>query len=445
MAGGQLVVGMFCCVGAAFLLALAMSIQQYALSCPDDAPIMRRCNRNSLWLFGLFVYLVAQLSFVAAIGMGPFAVMSALFTSVLVFDYGIAYVTRGKKPSKHEASGLAIISVAVALCSVFSPKETYDVTPAYLAAWIKSFGGIFTIILLAFVLGMGMYTIHQFEKSYPEFPARGTKTSGKQPSSKRVEIMRIIYPGVLATFETLGAASLKAVTSMVAIAVAKEDMDGNVIEGVESAAAFYVAISIWCCCIAGTVIWLRKVYEKFKTTECLPTEIGLTTVFSILVALMFYQEHSYASSADLGMLSFSGCMIMVGIYVMTLHAEVDSGPSNASDHIRRYPVNLFPAKKVWHRSINKVIIANSLGHHHGHGAMAAMTSVVVQDMETRPPNPTQTHAFDASSGEPPPPLNNRRKTSVVERATATLMRAPVGHFADAQTEHGELEDFEILG
>ena len=38
MSAVQTVVGMFLCVGAAFLLALSMGIQQFALSCPEGGP-----------------------------------------------------------------------------------------------------------------------------------------------------------------------------------------------------------------------------------------------------------------------------------------------------------------------------------------------------------------------------------------------------------------------
>jgi hypothetical protein len=37
------------------------------------------------------------------------------------------------------------------------------------------------------------------------------------------------------------------------------------------------------------LIWLRKVYSKFETGECLPTEYGVQTVLTITAGLILYQ------------------------------------------------------------------------------------------------------------------------------------------------------------
>jgi hypothetical protein len=351
--------GMALCIGAAFLLALSMNIQQFALSCDDDSRIIKRVPRNVLWLFGMFVYLLAQLSFVVAVGMGPFAVMSALFTSVLAFDTIIAFVCLGKRPTTREKAGLIIIMLAVASASQFSPTEGGEVSPANLVDWTKAWSGVTSLGMLGGILFSCMWCVRHFEKEYPDFrqmnKENNTGRLSEQPSPKKLELMRLVYPTALATFETLGAASLKAMSGLLRL-IAEGD------SSVVSHPALYLVLCIWLACIANTVIWLRKVYAKFRTTECLPTEIGLTTFLSIVFALLFYEERKYINSTNIILLVCSAFVILVGIKVMISGSKVNTtDESLPKHHARRYTLaRTFPARQVWHRSISAVMDQNRL-------------------------------------------------------------------------------------
>ena len=115
MAGRGGAAGALLCVLSAFVLAVSMNVQQYALSCDKESTMVRwfkgccRCSRskaaatqkeevdddkllasarNKMWVCGLLLYLVAQLLFVASINMGEFALMSSLFTLVSAMHIG---------------------------------------------------------------------------------------------------------------------------------------------------------------------------------------------------------------------------------------------------------------------------------------------------------------------------------------------------------------------
>jgi hypothetical protein len=292
--GFEVIIGLGLCLAAAFLLAFSMNIQQYALTCPDSSKFLKYISRNALWVLGLIVYLIAQLNFVAAVGMGPFAVMSALFTSVLIFDHvsccccqhyrnyqsgfpfyvqGIAYLAFKKVPSRHECAGLFIILIAVGLLSVFSPLVEYEVTPDAIGRWAIAWSGILTLLWMFGMLAVFITMVLRFERDFPNFPVRERRASDSdniepEPSPLELEVMRVVYPAVLASFETLGAASLKAVSGMLAMISKGEG------KAVVSHPVFYLVLLMWLFCIVNTIVWLRKVYGKFKTTECLPTEIG---------------------------------------------------------------------------------------------------------------------------------------------------------------------------
>jgi hypothetical protein len=90
------VIGMLVCLLAGFLLALSMNLQSYALTCPDE--VLGRWSRTVRWSFGIFVYILAQGCFVVAISLGPFGLMSSIFTTCLIFDQLIAYFTIKQVP-----------------------------------------------------------------------------------------------------------------------------------------------------------------------------------------------------------------------------------------------------------------------------------------------------------------------------------------------------------
>jgi drug/metabolite transporter (DMT)-like permease len=209
------------------------------------------------------VYLVAQILFVTALNLGPFAVISALFTMVLVFDAAIASKFLGTKFSFNHIVGLVIIMLAVIACAVFSPKSEYDVTAKAMTKWAATTGGIVFLSLMFLLVLKGIILVHFFEKKYPDFP----KGRENVPVST-VILMRIVYPMILAVFETLGASSLKGVLGMVLLMGTEE--------GQLTHPAFWLTFLMWITCIVNTIVWLRKVYAKYPTAECLPTEIGKT-------------------------------------------------------------------------------------------------------------------------------------------------------------------------
>jgi hypothetical protein len=67
--------------------------------------------------------------------------------------------------------------------------------------------------------------------------------------------------------------------------------------------------------IVLVIVWLRKVYSKFETTECLPIEYGVVMSTSVASGLTFFQEYRSISTVDL--LAMLGAIVgvMIGIGV----------------------------------------------------------------------------------------------------------------------------------
>jgi hypothetical protein len=141
-------------------------------------------------------------------------------------------------------------------------------------------------------------------------------------------------------------------------------------------------------------VWLSKVYGKFKTTECLPTEIGLTTVFSICIALLFFGEYQYTVDvADLPILCVSALLILFGIGLMSMDDAVDASYVDYEEHLHlrasivEFGFQLpFNARQKWKASITSVIALNRIAepmhnkrHRQQHRGQARGGSVMVEN------------------------------------------------------------------
>jgi hypothetical protein len=294
---------------AAFTLACAMNIQQFALTADLNTPIFKRVSccsekvspRNILWGCGLAVYLVAQLLVVASLAFTPFALVSALFATVLVFDAIIASIVFSKHFNNLELSGMAVIIGSLALGAPHSPKVEYDITPEFIVEIFCKSSSISIVFVLLVLAASLVLAIRSFERTYASFPAADPSDDTVFVPEPVYRRMQIFYPTMLAVVETMGASSLKAIAGM----VQHKDFSRSYI--------FWGVVCVWFCAIVSTVLWLRFVYQKFRTSECLSTEIGLATVFSIYVGLWVYQEQQYTNTKMVSILVLCTGTICVGI------------------------------------------------------------------------------------------------------------------------------------
>jgi hypothetical protein len=254
--------GIALCLIAAFTGALSMNVQQMALSNEK----WRSEKKNAVWFIGLLLYLVSQVISVMSLAYGPLALMAALFTTMLFFDAAIAFFLIGKKPLVTDLFGLFIIFFSVMVIAFFGPKTQYTVTTDKIVDWVSAPTGIVVVVGLPLIFGSMFVAFKTFNATYPNFR---TTDSGSQrqlvPPNLELGMM-FVYPALLGTCESVGQLSLKAVSSMAA-----ETSAGN---SQLSSPVFYVCAAIWLTCIVNTIIWLRTVYAKFTTVECLPVEYG---------------------------------------------------------------------------------------------------------------------------------------------------------------------------
>jgi hypothetical protein len=226
---------------------------------------------------------------------------------VLVFDALIASKFFGTKFSKNHGGGLAVIMAAVVVCAALAPRNEYEVTARSMIEWTSAVTGFSFLSCIFFIGARGYFMVRAFERKFPEFP----KKRDDVPAATIV-VMRIVYPTILAIFETLGASSLKGVTGMIITMSTEEDQVMH--------PAFWATVLMWVGCIGSTIFWLGKVYAKYPTAECLPIEIGLVTSFSICSGMLFFQEAK--TLKDVITMGACSLAIPVGILWMNIPDKV---------------------------------------------------------------------------------------------------------------------------
>jgi drug/metabolite transporter (DMT)-like permease len=206
---------------------------------------------------------------------------------MLFFDAAIGFFLLGKTVSKQDLLGLCIIFFSVMVIAFTGPTAQYDVTADRIIKWVSAMTGAVTVILLPTIFASCYISYKLFNHLYPKFRISDDEKENDQPPVAYEQLMMFTYPALLGTCESVGQLSLKAVTSMLAVSA---DGDPQF-----SSPVFWICAAIWLACIVNTIMWLRIVYEKFETGECLPIEYGLVGALSITSSLLFYQEHKVSN------------------------------------------------------------------------------------------------------------------------------------------------------
>jgi drug/metabolite transporter (DMT)-like permease len=266
--GANMAIGIILSVGAGMLLAASMNLQQYALTSVN----LQESRRYRVWLGGLALYVFAQVICTGAMSFTPLSLVAALFTTMLFWDVLIGKFLLHKPVALSQLVGLSIIFGSVVVVAIFGPKEEYAITTDCLVYWITAETGIVAIVFLALVF-VGNYAIYRwFVAAYPQFrdtdPETGTRVPAGVIRDDLHLLMQVVFPALLAVTEAVGSISLKAVSAMALSALAQKD-DSQILT-----VAFFLLAILYGTAVFSIMTWLRIVYAKFSTSECLATEYG---------------------------------------------------------------------------------------------------------------------------------------------------------------------------
>ncbi|CAE8731968.1 unnamed protein product [Polarella glacialis] len=334
-------------MGAASL-ALGMVLQRYALSFPEErVPLFGvRWPRLLVWFLGLVVYGVANAFYAMALPMGPFSLLAAVFTTLLIFNMIFARLLLREELTIPKVGGSLTILVGVCLCLVSSPADVQtEFTPEQVAELASSPQGSFFIVALLCVVLAAVISILVFERKYPAAAAISTtasevlrqtsdsdaglqqanaagtaidtahaassgaketldevlRESQRAPSAWLNGCMAFIYPGSLGLDEAICHTAMKASLAMLA---SGDDINHWI---------FYTSVSLWVISAFATVWWMKVVFARYETTTALPVEYGLVNAGSVCSGLLFYREHKFMELWQLALTVVGIVLILLGI------------------------------------------------------------------------------------------------------------------------------------
>lgn len=371
MAGGEIALGVLFAGAGAASLALAMSVQRYALVTPAPVPFIFgiEVGQFTAWFSGLLIYWVANGLFAVALIFAPLALLGAIFTTLLVWNLFIGRWLLNEKITLVKAIGATIIMIGVSLIGIATPGDIpTEYSKADTESYLNSIGGSgYLSGLIAFV-AICVVIIAIFEHYYP-LPVENVENATFMDRIMRNSGL-YMYQGE----EILSLAALSSHVKMPGLAnISKEviDSDGmaaiskqivikhrllindktpawlNSIMGVIypgslgidegighlamkgfmallstcgdngecGSAILWGMVTLWLVTSLATLWWLRTVFRRYDVTQALPIEYGGVMVCDALSAIIFYKEDAYMESWQLMMTLAGVFCIIIGIVV----------------------------------------------------------------------------------------------------------------------------------
>jgi hypothetical protein len=305
----NVVVGGAISVTAAFLYATGLCIQRAALTVAEGSPaagcrgVCCAKHSNINWLLGLAVYGIGGL-FLGTIALAfiPLSLTSSIFSSVLIFNAIVARIWLKEAVVFMDYVCYLIIIAGIAMTSAFAPRNAYKFSIHETAELFKRFGGIvfwvITVGTLAFLhvlIGCKLERKHEKNSGY------------KLTSSKTYRMAMCAYPIILGIYEGLAYTMVKA---------AQDSFDRMANgEAQTDHWLFWFGIAVCLPIMAIIILWVRRSYARFPTTQIFPLELGALTVVSVNGGLIFYREVDQASELDV-VLIYIGVTMMISAMVV---------------------------------------------------------------------------------------------------------------------------------
>jgi multidrug transporter EmrE-like cation transporter len=312
-------------LGAVFL-ALSMSVQRYAMV--TSPPIFYffgiTIGQCSGWFLGLVIYWIANILFAISLLYAPLALLSAIWTTLLVWNLLFGWWFLNEKCTIIKAIGITVIMTGVSLIGVGTPSgipTTY--TSDEIELFTNSKRGLTYLTFLTVLVTLSLIEIGVFESRYPldidEDCHKALRDTIINRHSLTVldqvmpipdspvwlnNVMGVVYPGSLGMDEAIGHLSLKALMVLVENCFTGGDCGSTIL---------WAMFAIWAITSLATLWWLRAVYRRYDVTLALPIEYGTVMLCDAITSIVFFQEDAYMDTWQL-ITTISGvALILIGI------------------------------------------------------------------------------------------------------------------------------------
>jgi len=164
---GEVVLGVVLGTISAILLAFSMSVQRYALTTPPPVPFLfgYKLGQFWVWLFGFLIYVVANLIFAFSLNYAPFALLGALFTTLLVWNLFFGCLILHEGVTVNKSTGALCIFVGVVFIGIAAPSVPNDYSVSLVERYLND--GVFYLCSLLTILIICVIGIFVFEHIYP--------------------------------------------------------------------------------------------------------------------------------------------------------------------------------------------------------------------------------------------------------------------------------------
>lgn len=185
----SLVRGILLCQLSAAMYALGVCTQRYALSSPNVK------RRNLWWAGGIVVYSIANMLYCVTLTLAPLSLMSAVFTSLLIYNAVLSQMILGETITRWAAFGQLLVVVGIISNGVaLSPPVMDNLKDAAAVNEVFAMGEA-----QAFVVGMGLFSVGLTSLIVLR-DARGPKGLGADNELKNAAMIALLYPVSLASW-----------------------------------------------------------------------------------------------------------------------------------------------------------------------------------------------------------------------------------------------------
>ena len=276
-----------------------------------------------MYFAGLCLYGVANGLKITGYNLGPITVLGSIFSSTLVFNLLFArFMLKETITRPKIASSLAIVAGAI-LCTIGAPfagdvKTVFS--PDDISLLLETHVPFIVVCSVALLLSLGFFVY--FERAYPvvreddaaKAAAEGVDVvagKGLAPPSQRTpprwldSLMALVYPGSLGLDEALADLLIRAWTAMLGVCAggrACADCNTPVV---------YVSIGLWVLLsFGGSLVLMPIIYRRYEVSTALPIEYGAVNAGTVMVGLLFYDEHQFMRPWQVA-LQILGCVVIL--------------------------------------------------------------------------------------------------------------------------------------
>ena len=274
---------------AAFLYASGLCVQKAALTLHDTGEAPAGCGRSCCrrystanWALGLAIYAVGGL-FLGTLALRyiPLSLTSSIFSSVLVFNAIVARVWLKESIQPVDFVCYFLIIVGIIMASYYLPDSPKKIDVHELnRLWLEPIGIVYWTVVISVLVVLQVGILGYLERRYQ---VDGKYTAGTVPHHIYKAAM-VSYPVVLGIWEGVAYIALKAANDIFDhIGKGRRDQTNHWL--------FWFGCSIALPMTIVIVIWVRKAYQRFPTTQIFPLELGSLTIVSVNGGLLFYKEY----------------------------------------------------------------------------------------------------------------------------------------------------------